>query len=60
VAEAVPNTLRAHSSRARRLSSAATTEVKWRPRGEGSRPPWWKRQKLGVANAARGLGLRGW
>ena len=32
VAGAVPSTFREKSSRARRLSSGATTEVKWRPR----------------------------
>jgi hypothetical protein len=32
VAEAVPSTFRENSSRARRLSSGATTEVNWRPR----------------------------
>ncbi len=32
VAGEVPSTFRENSSRARRLSSGATTEVKWRPR----------------------------
>jgi hypothetical protein len=37
VDEAVPSTFRENSSRARRLSSGATTEVNWRPRTSPTR-----------------------
>jgi hypothetical protein len=37
VAAVVPSTFRENSSRARRLSSGATTEVKWRPRTSPTR-----------------------
>jgi hypothetical protein len=41
VAAVVPSTFRVNSSLARRLSSGATTEVKWRPRNRrrAARPP---------------------